>query len=282
MKKTCVIISVILLLLLVVSLTLALFQKNIPLRSRVALVSIEGPIVDSMDVVKEIKEHTTDRSIKAIILRIDSPGGAVGPSQEIYEEVKKASAEKHIVVSMGSIAASGGYYVASPADMIFANPGTLTGSIGVIMEIPNLEGLMTKIGVRTEVIKSGRHKDMASAFRKMEKEDRDILQGVLDNVHEQFIRAVAEGRKLTVDSLRPIADGRIFTGEQAKGLKLVDELGTLEDAIRKAAELAGISGEPEVVSKKDKLSFLEMLRSGFPKEIADMFPSVKIKFLYAP
>jgi len=282
MKKTCVIISVILLLLLVVSLTLALFQKNIPLRSRVALVSIEGPIVDSMDVVKEIKEHAKDRSIKAIILRIDSPGGAVGPSQEIYEEVKKASAEKHIVVSMGSIAASGGYYVASPADMIFANPGTLTGSIGVIMEIPNLEGLMTKIGVRTEVIKSGRHKDMASAFRKMEKEDRDILQGVLDNVHEQFIRAVAEGRKLTVDSIRPIADGRIFTGEQAKGLKLVDELGTLEDAIRKAAELAGISGEPEVVSKKDKLSFLEMLRSGFPKEIADMFPSVKIKFLYAP
>lgn len=282
MKKTCVIISVILLLLLVVSLTLALFQKNIPLRSRVALVSIEGPIVDSMDVVKEIKEHAKDRSIKAIILRIDSPGGAVGPSQEIYEEVKKASAEKHIVVSMGSIAASGGYYVASPADMIFANPGTLTGSIGVIMEIPNLEGLMTKIGVRTEVIKSGKHKDMASAFRKMEKEDRDILQGVLDNVHEQFIRAVAEGRKLTVDSIRPIADGRIFTGEQAKGLKLVDELGTLEDAIRKAAELAGISGEPEVVSKKDKLSFLEMLRSGFPKEIADMFPSVKIKFLYAP
>ena len=282
MKKACVIISITLLLLLVVSLTLALFQKNIPLRSRVALVSIEGPIMDSMDVVKEIKEHAKDRSIKAIILRIDSPGGAVGPSQEIYEEVKKASAEKHIVVSMGSIAASGGYYIASPADMIFANPGTLTGSIGVIMEIPNLEGLMTKIGVRTEVIKSGKHKDMASAFRKMDKEDRDILQSVLDNVHEQFIRAVAEGRKLTVDSIRPIADGRIFTGEQAKGLKLVDELGTLEDAIRKAAELAGISGEPEVVSKKDKLSFLEMLRSGFPKEIADMFPSVKIKFLYAP
>lgn len=282
MKKACVIISITLLLLLVVSLTLALFQKNIPLRSRVALVSIEGPIMDSMDVVKEIKEHAKDRSIKAIILRIDSPGGAVGPSQEIYEEVKKASAEKHIVVSMGSIAASGGYYIASPADMIFANPGTLTGSIGVIMEIPNLEGLMTKIGVRTEVIKSGKHKDMASAFRKMDKEDRDILQGVLDNVHEQFIRAVAEGRKLTVDSIRPIADGRIFTGEQAKEIKLVDELGTLEDAIQKAAELAGISGEPEVVSKKDKLSFLEMLRSGFPKEIADMLPSVKIKFLYAP
>ncbi|NJD57620.1 MAG: signal peptide peptidase SppA [Nitrospirae bacterium] len=282
MKKACVVVSIALLLLLVVSLTLALFQKNIPLRSKVALVNIEGPILDSVDVVDEIKEYVKDHSIRAIILRIDSPGGAVGPSQEIYEEVKKASAEKHVVVSMGSIAASGGYYIASPADMIFANPGTLTGSIGVIMEIPNIEGLMSKIGVQTEVIKSGKHKDMASAFKKMDKEDRDILQGVLDNVHEQFIRAVAEGRKLTVDGLRPIADGRIFTGEQAKGLRLVDELGTLEDAIRKAAELAGISGEPEVVSKKDKISFIDMLRSKFPKEIADIFPSVKIKFLYAP
>ena len=282
MKKACIIISITLLLLLVVSLTIALFQKNIPLGSRVALVSIEGPIIDSLDVVDEIKEHVKDHSIKAIILRIDSPGGAVGPSQEIYDEVKKASVEKHIVVSMGSIAASGGYYIASPADMIFANPGTLTGSIGVIMEIPNLEGLMTKIGVKTEVIKSGKHKDMASAFRKMDKEDRDILQGVLENVHEQFIRAVADGRKLSLDDIRPVADGRIFTGEQAKGLRLVDELGTLEDAIGKAAELAGISGEPEVVSKKDRLSIREMLRSKFPKQLADMFPSIKIKFLYAP
>ena len=282
MKRTCLIISIVLIVLLVMSLALALFQKNIPLKSRVALVRIEGPIMDSRDVVDEIKEHVKDHSIKAIILRIDSPGGAVAPSQEIYEEVKKASEEKHVVVSMGSIAASGGYYIAAPADVIIANPGTLTGSIGVIMEIPNLEGLMSKIGISTEVIKSGRHKDMASAFRKMEKEDREILQGVMDNVHEQFIRAVAEGRKLGVEEIRPIADGRIFSGEQAKGLKLVDEIGTLEFAISKAAELAGISGEPEVVSKKEKLSIMDALRSKFPKEIADIFPSVKIKFLYTP
>ena len=282
MKKACIIISITLLVLLIVSLALTLFQKNIPLRSKVALVKIEGPIMDSMDIVDEIKEHVKDRSIKAIILRIDSPGGAVGPSQEIYEEVKKASEEKHVVASMGSIAASGGYYIASPADVIFANPGTLTGSIGVIMEIPNVEGLMTKIGIRTEVIKSGKHKDMASAFRKMGKEDRDILQGVLDNVHEQFIRAVAEGRKLEVEEIRSVADGRIFTGEQAKELKLVDELGTLENAVKKAGELAGIAGEPEVVSKEDKGSFLDMLRSKVPNEIADMFPSVKLKFLYVP
>ena len=282
MKRTCLIISIVLIVLLVMSLALALFQKNIPLKSRVALVRIEGPIMDSRDVVDEIKEHVKDHSIKAIILRIDSPGGAVAPSQEIYEGVKKASEEKHVVVSMGSIAASGGYYIAAPADVIIANPGTLTGSIGVIMEIPNLEGLMSKIGISTEVIKSGRHKDMASAFRKMEKEDREILQGVMDNVHEQFIRAVAEGRKLGVEEIRPIADGRIFSGEQAKGLKLVDEIGTLEFAISKAAELAGISGEPEVVSKKEKLSIMDALRSKFPKEIADIFPSVKIKFLYTP
>ena len=282
MKRTCLIISIVLLVLLVVSLTLALFQKNIPLGNRVALVRVEGPIMDSTDVVDEIKEHVKDHSIKAIILRIDSPGGAVAPSQEIYEEVKKASEEKHVVVSMGSIAASGGYYIAAPADVIIANPGTLTGSIGVIMEIPNLEGLMSKIGISTEVIKSGKHKDMASAFRKMEKEDRDILQGVMDNVHEQFIRAVAEGRKLKIEEIRPIADGRIFSGEQAKGLKLVDEIGTLEFAISKAAELAGISGEPEVVSKKEKLSIMDALRSKFPKEITDIFPSVKIKFLYTP
>jgi protease-4 len=166
--------------------------------------------------------------------------------------------------------------------MIIANAGTLTGSIGVIMEVPNLEGLMSKIGVRTEVIKSGRHKDMASAFRKMDKDDRDIIQGVLDNVHEQFIRAVAEGRKLTVEEIRPLADGRIFTGEQAKGLGLVDGIGTLEDAVTKAAELAGISGEPEVVSKKEKLSFMELLRSKFTGEMSNIFPSVSLKFLYTP
>ena len=282
MKKACVVISIVLLLLLVLSLSLALFQKNIPLRSRVALVRIEGPIMDSRDTVDEIKDYVKDNSIKAIILRIDSPGGAVAPSQEIYEEVKKAAADKKVVVSMGSIAASGGYYIAAPADLVMANPGTLTGSIGVIMEIPNVEGLMSKIGIRTEVIKSGKHKDMASAFRKMEKEDRDLLQNVMDNVHEQFIRAVAAGRKLKVEDLRPIADGRIFTGEQAKAIKLVDELGTLEDAVKKAGELAGISGEPEVVEKKERLSLIEMLQSRFPKEIADIFPSIKIKFLYTP
>ena len=282
MKKACLILTGLLVLLVIISLFLTLFQKNIPLGNRLALIRIEGPIIDAKDAIDEIKEYTGDKSIKAIVLRVDSPGGAVAPSQEIYEEVKKAVAKKKVVVSMGSVAASGGYYISAPATKIIANPGTLTGSIGVIMEIPNIEKLMDKIGIRTEVIKSGRHKDIASAFRSMGKEEREILQGVMDNVHEQFIRAVSEGRKMKVEELRKIADGRIFTGEQAKTYGLVDELGTLEDAIKIAADLAGMKEEPEVVSKKDKLSVLDILRNTFPKEIADIFPTVKIKYLYSP
>jgi len=282
MKKACLIITGLLVLLVIISLFLTLFQKNIPLGNRLALIRIEGPIIDAKDAIDEIKEYTGDKSIKAIVLRVDSPGGAVAPSQEIYEEVKKAVAKKKVVVSMGSVAASGGYYISAPATKIIANPGTLTGSIGVIMEIPNIEKLMDKIGIKTEVIKSGRHKDIASAFRSMGKEEREILQGVMDNVHEQFIRAVAEGRKMKVEELRKIADGRIFTGEQAKTYGLVDELGTLEDAIKTAANLAGIKEEPEVVSREDKLSVLDILRNTFPKEIADIFPTVKIKYLYSP
>ncbi len=282
MKKLCVIIGALVLILIVISLALTLFQKNIPLKDKVALIRIEGPILDSKNAVDEIKEYAKDTSIKAIILRVDSPGGAVAPSQEIYSEVKKAAARKAVVVSMGAIAASGGYYISCPATRIVANAGTLTGSIGVIMEIPNIEGLMTKIGVKTEVIKSGKNKDIGSAFRAMKPEERELLQGVMDNVHEQFIRAVAEGRKLKVDAVREIADGRIFTGEQAAAKGLVNELGTLEDATKIAAKLGGIKGEPEVVIKKDKVSFIDMLRSNFPKEILKVFPTAQIKYLYSP
>jgi len=282
MKKVCLVISGLLVVLIIISLALTLLQKNVPLKSRLALVRIEGPIMDSKDIVEEIREYAKDNAVKAIVLRIDSPGGAVAPSQEIYAEVRKAVAKKNVVVSMGSIAASGGYYIAAPATRIVANPGTLTGSIGVIMEIPNIEELMKKIGVRAEVVKSGENKDIGSAFRPMKDEGRQILQGVLDNVHQQFIRAVAEGRKMKVEEVTPLADGRIFSGEQAKELKLIDELGTLDDATRAAAKLAGLGEDPEVVTKKDKLSFLDILRGKFPKEFSDIIPAVKIKYQYAP
>jgi protease-4 len=281
-KKVLLVFFVLFIVIICISLLFVMLQKNLPIGDRVALIRIEGPIFDSKDTIDEIKDYMKDPSVKAVVLRIDSPGGAVAPSQEIYEEVRKAVVKKKIVVSMGSVAASGGYYIASPATRIIANPGTLTGSIGVIMEIPNFQGLMNKLGIKTEVVKSGRHKDIASVFRSIGKEEREILQGVLDNVHEQFIKAVAEGRKMLREDVKKIADGRIFTGEQALAAGLVDELGNLEDAVKAAAKLAGIKGEPVVVSKKEKLSFINILRGTMPKELTDVFPSVRIKYLFTP
>ena len=217
-------------------------------------------IIDPQPTVEKLIKFRKNEKIKAIILRIDSPGGGVGPSQEIYSEVKKVQREKKVLVSMGSVAASGGYYVACAADKIMANPGTITGSIGVIVESLNVEDLFRKIGLRSEVIKSGRHKDIGSPFRKMSAEEKRLLQGVLDNVHEQFIQAVAEGRKLPLEKVRSLADGRIFSGDQAKTMGLVDELGNLQDTIALAAKMAGIEGEPEVIyPEKKRFSLLDLL-----------------------
>lgn len=283
MKRLCLILLALLVLLLVVSAVVTVIgQKGMSLREKVALVRIEGPIFDSKNAVEELRDYVKDPSIKALVLRVDSPGGAVAPSQEIFEEVKKAASKKKVVVSMGAIAASGGYYVSSPATRIVANPGTLTGSIGVIMEIPNLEGLLDKVGVKTQVIKSGEHKDLASAFRELGDEERRILQGVLDDVHDQFISDVAEGRRIPVEEVRRLADGRIFTGRQALKEGLVDELGNLEDAIMISAELAGIEGEPEVVTAKKKFSIIEMLRGEISSQVAEIFPHIKLEYMFSP
>ncbi len=259
MKKACLIISILVFVLIVLVLALSVISKRVPLVDRVAVVRVEGTIVSAQDVIDQLKEYSKDSSVKAVVLRINSPGGAVAPSQEIYEEVKKLKKKKPVVVSMGALAASGGYYISAPATRIYANPGTITGSIGVIMEIPNLKGLMDKVGIKTEVIKSGKHKDLASVFRGIGKEERKILQGVLDDVHDQFIRAVAEGRNIPYSDVKKIADGRIFTGRQAKAIGLVDEIGNMEDAIREAARLGGIRGEPHVVEKRETPSILQYL-----------------------
>jgi len=289
MKKLCLVIVALISGLIIISLLLTFLQKDVMVRERIGLIRVEGPILSSKDTIDEIKAFRKDKSIKAIVLRVDSPGGAVAPSQEIYEEIKKTVKEKPVVVSMGAIAASGGYYIAAPASKIVANPGTLTGSIGVIMEIPNIKGLMDKIGIKREVIKSGRYKDMASIFKDMEPEQRKILQAVLDEVHEQFIKAVAEGRGLSIDRVRQIADGRIFTGSQAFEIRLIDKLGNIEDAIDVAKELADIKGEPEIVSKKERFSFIDLLKGKFPqlllsetKEIINEYTSLKIKYEFIP
>lgn len=258
-------------------------SHKVPLGEKVALIRVSGVIIDSTAVIDELKEYSDDSSVKAVVVRVDSPGGAVGPSQEIYEEIIKLKEKKKVVVSMGSVAASGGYYIAAPADSIVANAGTLTGSIGVIMEIPNVSGLMEKIGVKTNVVKSGKHKDIASVFKSMSPEEKSILQNVLDDVHDQFIQAVADSRGMDVQEIRKLADGRIFTGRMAKELGLVDELGNLQDAIMLAGKLTGIKGEPEVVTREERFGFLDLLRGKLSGKLMDTaFPSVSIKYMLTP
>jgi len=238
---------------------------------KIAIINIKGVIVDSKSTVREIRKYADNPSVKAVIVRIDSPGGGVVASQEIYEELKwlKEKKQKKVVASMGTVAASGGYYVACASDLIVANPGTLTGSIGVIMEFANLEGLFKKIGVEGVVIKSGKHKDIGSPFRSLTKDEKDILQAIIDDVYAQFISAVADGRKMKPEAVKELADGRIFTGRQAKELKLVDELGTMQDAINITAKLAGIKGEPGIIEKRMDFSILELLKEEFWGDIGE-------------
>jgi len=229
----------------------------------VGLVEVRGMILDSKDTVRQLRYFLKKDGVKAVVLRVDSPGGVVAPSQEIYEEVRKFAAKKKIIVSMGSLAASGGYYISAPATLIYANPGTITASIGVILKLSNIEGLMDKIGIKSSTLKTGKFKDSGSPLRGLLPEDQAMLQAVIDNTHEQFVRAVAAGRKLPVEEVRKIADGRILSGEQAKGMKLVDRLGTLQDAIEEAGRLAGIKDEPEVIlPPKKKIDYWDVLVDG--------------------
>ena len=232
-------------------------------RQGVGLIEVKGMILDSKDTIRQLRHFLKKENIKAVVLRVDSPGGVVAPSQEICDEVRKFAAKKKIIVSMGSLAASGGYYISAPATMIYANPGTITASIGVILKLSNIEALIDKIGIKAYTLKTGKYKDSGSPVRQFTEEDRAMLQAVIDNTHEQFVRAVAEGRKLPVEEVRKIADGRILSGEQAKALKLVDRLGTLQDAIEEAGKQAGIKGEPEVVlPPKKKINYLDLLVEG--------------------
>jgi protease-4 len=279
MKKIFVFFSVIFIIAVVLSLLVTLSQK-VTLGEKVAVVHVTGMIVDASSTIEELKDYSKDASVKAIVLRINSPGGAVAPSQEIYKEILKVKKKKKVIASMGAVAASGGYYIAAPADRIVANAGTLTGSIGVIMELPNVSGLMEKIGIQTQVIKSGRHKDLASVFKSLTPQEREILQEVLDDVHYQFIEAVSTARGMKFEEIKKLADGRIFTGKKALELGLVDELGNMEDAIMIAGKLSGIEGEPDVVTKKEKFSIFDMLKGQFPEKIfGSVFSGVQLKYL---
>jgi len=228
--------------------------------SKVAVVELRGVISASEDIVRQLKKFRDDSSVKAIVLRVDSPGGGVAASQEMYEEVKKTRLGKPIVVSMGSVAASGGYYVSCGASKIVANRGTLTGSIGVISEFMRFDPMLDKVGVSVNTIKSGKLKDAGSPFRKMTDEDKRYFQDLMDEVHRQFISVVEVERKIDHDELVRFADGRVFTGEQACSLRLDDTLGTYEDAVALAAHLAGIKGKPAIIrERKHKATVLDVL-----------------------
>jgi|WetSurMetagenome_2_1015567.scaffolds.fasta_scaffold00023_93 protease IV len=278
-KKKMVLFSVIFIV-VIMALSLIITSLSSGMKGKVAVVNVTGPIVEAKTVVDEIKGYAKDSSVKAIVLRVDSPGGGVAASQEIYEQVKRTVEKKKVIVSMGSVAASGGYYIAAPADLIMANPGTITGSIGVIMVVPNLKGLLDKVGVKTDVVKSGRLKDLASVFRGIGPEERQVIQGVMNDVHDQFIRAVADGRRMEVKTVRSLSDGRIFSGSQALKLGLVDELGDMETAIKKAAQLAGIEGEPTVVTKAPKGALSRLLDGEAPEGIMRALPDFSMKYMY--
>ena len=227
-------------------------------QNRIGVIDVTGIISGSQHIVNQLKKFRQDKRIRGIVLRIDSPGGSVGPSQEIYDEVLKTrESGKTIYASMGAMAASGGYYIASAAEKIFANPGTLTGSIGVIMAFTNAKGLMEKIGLQPKIIKAGKYKDIGSPARDMTKKERNLLQSVVDDVHQQFIEAIASGRGISIEEVTTIADGRIFTGRQAHALNLVDELGGLQATIDQLSDKVGIIGSPKIVNEKPRLGFLD-------------------------
>lgn len=248
--------------------------------SKIAVIEVNGVITSAKSTVRQLKRFGKDATVKGIVLRIDSPGGGVAASQEIYEHVRRVKQSgKPIVTSMGTVAASGGYYIALGTQTIMANPGTTTGSIGVIAEIPNFRKLMEKIGISFEIIKSGKFKDTGSPYREMTREERGYLQDWVDSSYEQFVQAVMTERSLPEAKVRGIADGRVFTGQQARELALIDTLGTFDDAVRLAADLSGIEGEPRIVRETQRKVTLFDILSGdvvaFLQDLLGTWPRVK-------
>jgi protease-4 len=265
MKK----ILLILLLLIIALVMISAIVSRLPVGDRVAILRISGVIVNPMPVVKKLQKLARDKSVKALVLRVDSPGGSVGASQEIYRAIERfKETGKPVVVSMGNVAASGGYYVSAPADFIFANEGTITGSIGVIVQHIAYRELLNKIGISTTQIKTGKFKDTLSPFRELTPEEKKYIKDTITEVHDQFLSAILKYRKEKIgeEKLREVADGRIFTGRRALELGLVDAIGGIEDAVAKAKELAGVPQAREFFVPEEK-SILQRILGGEIKEL---------------
>jgi protease-4 len=216
---------------------------------RIAILEVNGPIGDDQQFLEDLHDFRKDGSIKGYIVSINSPGGVVAPSQSIYSELKRVRREDKVPVYavIGGVGASGGYYIALGADSIYAMPGSITGSIGVIMEFPDASGLMQKVGVQMQTVKSAEHKDIGSPFRPMNEGDKVLLESLVQDVYSQFVNAVATERKLSVDSVRKFADGRILTGQQAKAAGLIDGLGNMPDVLASIGRRTKLGADPRVV-----------------------------------
>nr|WP_319493070.1 signal peptide peptidase SppA [uncultured Desulfobacter sp.] len=226
----------------------------------IGVVEVAGPIISSKEIIQDLKDFMDDDDIKAIILRVDSPGGGIGPSQEIYRELMKFRDVKPVIASMGSVAASGGYYIACAAQGIVANSGTITGSIGVIMEYANIEQIAEKIGISPVVIKSGEYKDMGSPMRTLKESEKHLFQNLVDELHAQFVSDAATARNMETAAMAKLADGRVYTGQTAMKLKLVDRIGNMDDAVQWAGQMAGIEGElVPVYPKADTMTLFKKL-----------------------
>ncbi len=258
-----------LLLLIIAFVMMSAFLARVPVGERVAVIKIKGVIVNPLPTVRKIERLRKDKSVKALVIRVDSPGGSVGASQEIYRAIERfREAGKPVVISMGNVAASGGYYVSAPANYIFANPGTITGSIGVIIQHVAYKELMDKIGIKATAIKTGRFKDTLNPFRELTAEEKEYLKDTITQAYEQFLRAILKYRKekISEEKLREVADGRVFTGEKAKELGLVDEIGGLEDALQKAKELANVPEAREFFVPEER-SLLQRVLGGEIEEL---------------
>jgi protease-4 len=247
---------------IIASVVLSAILSRVPVGERVAIIKIKGVIVNPLPTVRKIERLRRDKSVKALVIRVDSPGGSVGASQEIYRAIERfKEAGKPVVVSMGNVAASGGYYVSAPADCIFANPGTITGSIGVIIQHVAYKELMEKIGIKATAIKTGKFKDTLNPFRELTPEEKKYLKDTIKEAYEQFLEAILKYRKgkIEEEKLREVADGRVLTGERAKELGLIDDLGGIEDAVEKAKELAGVPKAREFFVPEEKTLLQKVL-----------------------
>ena len=251
---------------------------------KVAVVDLNFTIISSEPIVKQFKDFGEDESVKAIILRVNTPGGGVAASQEMYEAIKKVrDSGKPVIVSISSLGASGGYYAACGGSIIVADPGSLVGSIGVIISLTNFKDLAEKLGVSQTVFKSGELKDAGNPLRELNEKDREYFQSIVDDSYDQFLEVVSRERKMDKEKLKEYATGRVFTGRQAKEIGLIDSLGTFDDAIMMAARMAGIEGEPAIVRKKERITFFEMLIESIGKnELKEVKDELKGEYLDQP